>query len=431
MLARLESNANDLLLKLGDPTNLSLQTNLNKLLEKGSQDLRDWWTGQEIVKLGVLSTEQDIQGFIREAIERIKNLVTLIKDHKKILEIEVEALQKELIEKFASDTTMQRIAELRANAEMRLQKVKELRDNYKTAWNTLIQNIKDRQIIADKLTKVQNEIAGIRSKYNIAVEKKLNTFLPDEMRVTIQFHPGGDIGQFSNALDEIFGSRGNQIKKIKRLILSLYTPISFSELLANNNLESIIGSRADIDEVSQEITKEDIDLCITKTQYIEFDEMAGVNVLTENGSRLEAILGLQEVPWDDHEAILLNGGPVNEKSPGQRSSAMLPLISLAEDTPLIIDQPEDNLDKQLIGNVLSRVLSDLKEKRQIIVCTHDPNILVGGDSEQVIVLEAESDRKGKATNHGSIDNDDIVETIINILEGGKEAFEVRRSRYKI
>ena len=76
-----------------------------------------------------------------------------------------------------------------------------------------------------------------------------------------------------------------------------------------------------------------------------------------------------------------------------------------------------------------RVLADLKEQRQIIVCTHDPNILVGGDAEQVIVLEAHSDRKGAVGTHGSIDNDDIVNTVIDLLEGGAEAFETRRRRY--
>ena len=58
------------------------------------------------------------------------------------------------------------------------------------------------------------------------------------------------------------------------------------------------------------------------------------------------------------------------------------------------------------------------------------NILVGCDAEQVVVLEAESDRKGRVRQHGSIDNDDIVDTVVNLLEGGAEAFEARRTRYR-
>ncbi|PQO47730.1 ATP-binding protein [Blastopirellula marina] len=94
-----------------------------------------------------------------------------------------------------------------------------------------------------------------------------------------------------------------------------------------------------------------------------------------------------------------------------------------------IDQPEDNLDKRLVGSVLMQVLAELKEQRQIIVCTHDPNILVGGDAEQVIVLEAQSDKDGSVKAHGSIDNEEIVSTVVDLLEGGKEAFETRHRRY--
>lgn len=154
-----------------------------------------------------------------------------------------------------------------------------------------------------------------------------------------------------------------------------------------------------------------------------------MSIALENGERLRSVLALEEVEWDDHEAILLNDRAVNEVFPGQRSSAMLPLIALAETTPLVIDQPEDNLDNRLVGKVPVNILAELKEKRQIIVCTHNPNIVVSGDAEQMIVLDAISDRQGRVSQHGSIDNDDIVQTVVEIMEGGKEAFMARRRRY--
>ena len=128
---------------------------------------------------------------------------------------------------------------------------------------------------------------------------------------------------------------------------------------------------------------------------------------------------------------MLNDKPVDKLSPGQRSSAMLPLIALAEKSPLIIDQPEDNLDNRLVGNILVDILAELKEIRQIIVCTHNPNIVVSGDAEQVIVLDSQSNDKGELQLSGSIDNNDIVKTVIDIMEGGKEAFRTRQLRYKM
>ena len=200
-------------------------------------------------------------------------------------------------------------------------------------------------------------------------------------------------------------------------------------MILNQNFDRLI----EICEASagdNEISRPDLDFNVEHTKVTENDEAADVDVLINNGNNLTKLLELQETEWDDEEAILLNGVPVNEKSPGQRSSAMLPLIALAENTPLIIDQPEDNLDKRLVGTVLSGVLAELKERRQIIVCTHDPNILVGGDAEQIIVLEAESDKKGKVLQHGSIDNKDIIQIVVDLLEGGNEAFARREKRYK-
>ena len=143
------------------------------------------------------------------------------------------------------------------------------------------------------------------------------------------------------------------------------------------------------------------------------------------------VVQLQETSWDDYESILLNDKQVDKLSPGQRSSAMLPLIALAEKSPLVIDQPKDNLDNRLVGDVLVGILAELKESRQIIVCTHNPNIVVSGDAEQVIVLNSESNDKGQLQLSGSIDNSDIVKTVIDIMEGGEEAFRARQVRYKM
>jgi ABC-type lipoprotein export system ATPase subunit len=94
------------------------------------------------------------------------------------------------------------------------------------------------------------------------------------------------------------------------------------------------------------------------------------------------LLELQEQSLEDRVTILSDDRPVHELSPGGRSSAMLPLIALSDEVPLIIDQPEDNLDNRMVGQTLSSILARLKERRQIILTTHNPNIVVGGDAEQ-------------------------------------------------
>ena len=101
---------------------------------------------------------------------------------------------------------------------------------------------------------------------------------------------------------------------------------------------------------------------------------------------------------------------------------MLPLVALSETAPLIIDQPEDNLDNRMIGETLTKILADLKERRQIIVTTHNPNIVVGGDAEQVVVLEPIGVHEAQVETTGSIDDSVIIENVVAIMEGGREAF---------
>ncbi|MCJ7425139.1 hypothetical protein MUP01_12865, partial [Candidatus Bathyarchaeota archaeon] len=153
--------------------------------------------------------------------------------------------------------------------------------------------------------------------------------------------------------------------------------------------------------------------------------------------RLDQVLQLDEVVLDDLPSILLNMSPaedaqfapISELSPGQRCSALLPIILLRGNCPLVIDQPEDNLDNRLICDVVVDVLQKLKEQRQIIVATHNPNIPVSADAEQIIVTEALSRERGAIARQGPIDDDEIISSVKDIMEGGEEAFRLRARRY--
>lgn len=116
---------------------------------------------------------------------------------------------------------------------------------------------------------------------------------------------------------------------------------------------------------------------------------------------------------------------------GQQQSVLLALmLSSTSNAPLIVDQPEDNLDGEFIYRSIVPVLRRAKERRQIIVVTHNPNIAVLGDAEQIIVLRSTSD-KGLVVSRGSIDDSQTREAACNILEGAKEAFKRRSIIYGV
>jgi hypothetical protein len=116
---------------------------------------------------------------------------------------------------------------------------------------------------------------------------------------------------------------------------------------------------------------------------------------------------------------------------GQQQSVLLALmLSSKSNAPLIIDQPEDNLDGEFIYHSLVPVLRLAKERRQIIIVTHNANIAVLGDAEQIIVLKSTSE-KATILSRGSIDDPTTREMVCTILEGAREAFHRRAMIYGV
>lgn len=153
--------------------------------------------------------------------------------------------------------------------------------------------------------------------------------------------------------------------------------------------------------------------------------------------------------FDISYSIKFNGIDLDNLSPGLKGVALLILfLELDEEDrrPILIDQPEENLDNRSVFNTLVKYFRNAKERRQVIIVTHNPNLVVNTDSEQIIV--ANFDRSvGKQNSRigyvcGSLENtfkDDaasimlegqgIREHVCEILEGGQEAFEKRERKY--
>lgn len=430
LLAKVTSNATDLLEQLGDPATIELAKDTDSVLEKAEDALKQWWIKECLPGLGLLQAQEDVRGAAQRTVDLLNGLIDNTRRLDGKAAQEQVAIEQTLRARLAADPTKQRVADLRSNAEKRLRHVTGLRKNYVECLGDLKQLLEDRQEILRDLVRTQKEIGENRIKSCGDIETKLNRFLPHSMQVTIRTVPGGDTEKAALKMSQLLKSFSKyKTRQLAESLVKRHNPVEIAELLRNKGFgEGGFGEGGYGGSAFTEV--EMAELAEAGTLF-EPDEFADIQVLAEDGSRLNFLLELEETDWDDAQEIDLNGRPISETSPGQRSSAMLPLIALSETTPLVIDQPEDNLDKRLIGQVLAKVLAQLKENRQIIVCTHDPNILVGGDAEQVVVLEAITGRKGKVADmgHGSIDNDNIVNSVIELLEGGREAFKNRHKRY--
>jgi energy-coupling factor transporter ATP-binding protein EcfA2 len=163
--------------------------------------------------------------------------------------------------------------------------------------------------------------------------------------------------------------------------------------------------------------------------------------MTEAG--IEVILRAQELELPPTTTIKLNVAgeeqppawqKLEDLSTGQKATAVLLLLLLESDAPLIVDQPEDDLDNRFITEGIVPKMRDEKRKRQFVFATHNANIPVLGDAELIVGLSAKGEAgQGHATlppeHMGSIDNYQVSEIVKEVLEGGRAAFEFRRLKY--
>jgi ABC-type glutathione transport system ATPase component len=180
-------------------------------------------------------------------------------------------------------------------------------------------------------------------------------------------------------------------------------------------------------------------------QFIQTDDAAGLDEACSLGPErsrkiLDAFhaninpLELEIVEIQDQVRIELNVSTSREPifkdaadlSRGQKCTALLPLLLARRNDPLIIDQPEDNLDNHFIYETVVNSIQRLKGQRQMIFITHNANIPVLAEADLVVVLNSDG-KKGYVEALGSIDQ--CRNQIVDLLEGGQEAFELRRKRY--
>lgn len=131
--------------------------------------------------------------------------------------------------------------------------------------------------------------------------------------------------------------------------------------------------------------------------------------------------------------LRLNGKSLGQLSPGEKGGLLLVfyLVLDKDNKPLIIDQPEDNLDNQSVAEILVPYIKSAKKKRQIIMVTHNPNLAIVADAEQIIYMDIDKENNYVVSCYaGGIENPVINNHIVNILEGKMKAFDNRRIKYK-
>jgi hypothetical protein len=121
--------------------------------------------------------------------------------------------------------------------------------------------------------------------------------------------------------------------------------------------------------------------------------------------------------------------PIEQGSPGQKSAAILAFLLSHGEEPIVLDQPEDDLDNHLIYDLIVRQIRENKRRRQVIVATHNPNIVVNGDAELVVSMDYQRGQCVVRENGtGCLQERGVRDEVCRVMEGGRQAFEARYRR---
>lgn len=282
--------------------------------------------------------------------------------------------------------------------------------------------IKERIELVNKRIDLKNKIYYLRYGYAKQLNENLKSTVID-YGINLKFSQSTFSPELSNIIKECLGWRTSQVPKAE-LIVTQIGFINLHNLLFKNDISpllkvkssqnTLIFNSTEANQILVELKKQENLFRIQRCIYEDFPVISVTKlVLEENG---------------EYKTLHKN---FSKLSLGQQQSIMLSILLFSKrNCPLILDQPEDNLDSEFIFKTLVKNLRRIKEHRQVIVVTHNANIAVLGDAELIIPLKSTSE-KTHIMDRGSIDNILTKQHACDILEGGELAFRKRKEIYDI
>lgn len=235
------------------------------------------------------------------------------------------------------------------------------------------------------------------------IASKLTSALAPAIRVTVK--PLSDYRAYSNALNGSLRGSGLRYRELAEQIVGTFSPQEIAILAEKGDIAAICAALQISDDRAHRLAE---------------------------GLRGEVGTELLVTEVGDEVVIeLLDGTSLKSTdflSMGQRCTAVLPIILQHNERIIVLDQPEDHLDNAFVVGTLVKAIYARGESAQTIIATHNPNIPVLGDADWVTHLESDGDRCFVRI-AGALDEIEVVNSITNIMEGGREAFQRRATFY--
>lgn len=270
-----------------------------------------------------------------------------------------------------------------------------------------------------KRKSIKKAIYKERYSFATTINKNLENAV-DGLFVSAKFNESLYSPEFEDALKDLMTWRTTQVIKSK-LIAKSISVLDFCEGVKKKNLDVL---KTIFDDTKRVFSDSDITSIIERA--LEDNRYEDIEAIQFED---KPILTVTKVYKDDLGTTKHLKRSISQLSLGQQQSILLAILIQSKSTvPLLIDQPEDNLDSEFIYKTIVSNLRKIKETRQVIIVTHNPNIAVLGDAELVIPLKS-TNIKTHIIDRGSIDKEETRKLCCDILEGGKQAFISRQEVY--
>ena len=351
------------------------------------------------MRLGVHTCSEDVDRLLREAMERIRLEGETVASHAAKLDMahkQQDLTFQELIEKHKE-------AQGKAAERHRLEKLRNDLLAKQRERDQLLEQLKvlreERAKLLQQLSELRDERFGVRQ----GIVDRINAaLLSPTIKVSIvQF---GNPEEYRALLEDAL--RGNRVRQnvVAAKVVNAFWPAELAETIKQRDTQAL----ADKAELNAD----------------QADKMMAALV----GSQV--LFDLETVELIDLPKIELNDGGIYKEtgslSTGQKCTTILPILLMDSENPLLIDQPEDNLDNRFVFETVVESIGKIKHRRQLIFVTHNPNIPVLGDADKVFVLDSDG-TAARMVNEGTVDH--CKDNIVTLLEGGENAFKRRKARY--
>lgn len=387
---------------------------LNKTLEPWKAQLETLLRNVPIVSGWDSFYDPEYLKNVQSSVNKVYNLML---DGREI----IEDVQKGIASKSAE------IANLRAEPDLKIKNIKKEIEGMQQGAGALLSNV---NIIRQKISSLE----ALKKQYEIFKSKfeslkNLRNQALDEYENIFNRKFANRLAISNNlnaSLSPLISVKLKQSSEYSNYINSIISALRGSSL-RYNEIAPILASSLSPRELVESVENNDIEFICIATGFSK-DRVIKI-VAQLNSNNLHELLTVEIE--DDVVLELLDGNDykeIQQLSVGQRCTVILPIVLEHSNRTVVLDQPEDHLDNAFVVDTLIKSIRQKKDSTQLLFTTHNANIPVLGEADNVIVMKSNGQR-GYVAETGALNNPHIVESITTIMEGGREAFSKRANFY--